>query len=208
MKINLTDIPVYIINLDKDVDKLASATSVLKHIGFKDIRRFPGYQIDTPKLGCATSHNALLQILSGHDMPVIVVEDDINVNYGYTKEFDIPDDADAVYLGVSKYGLYHGKGFRRISAEVYDENLYRLYNMLGAHAILYLNNTYPAFLTNATKAMMDIQDNQDKARASTMKFFNVYALDRPMFYQDNYNKLNTNFSISKYHSVVDKRHSI
>lgn len=208
MKLNLLNIPVYIINLDKDKDKLVSAKSILKHMGFKDIRRFPGYQIDIPKLGCATSHNALLQILSEHEMPVIVVEDDINVNHGYQTEIEIPEDADAIYLGISRYGLYGNRGIRKISAEFIDHNLYRIYNMLGAHAILYLNNTYPQFLTQATAAMMKIPDNQDKARASTMKFFNVYALNRPMFYQDNYNKFDTNFVLSNHKQIVGREDSM
>lgn len=208
MKLNLLNIPVYIINLDKDVEKLAAATSVLKRIGFKDIRRFPGYQIDTPKLGCATSHNAMLKLLSEHKMPVIVVEDDINMSHGFIKEFEVPDDADAVYLGISRFGLYNNKGTKRISAERYNHDLYRVYNMLGAHAILYLNNTYPEFLEQATRFQMEMLDNQDKARASTMRFFNVYALDKPVFYQDNYNKPHTHFSISRYHSVVDRKKAL
>lgn len=205
MKINLPSVPVYIINLDKDTDKLKSATSALQNLGFTDIRRFPAYDIATPKLGCATSHNALLSMLSDHDMPVLVVEDDIEMNYGAIREFDIPEDADAVYLGVSRFGLYNNRGTRKISAERHDEHLYRIYNMLGAHAILYLNNSYPKFLVQATSKMMEVADNQDKARAGTLKFFNVYALDKPIFYQNNYNKLNTNFNISKYHARFGKK---
>lgn len=204
MKINLLNIPVYIINLDKDKDKLLSATAALRQIGFKDIRRFPGYQIDTPKLGCATSHNALLQIVSEHDMPVLVVEDDIAINHGYQVEIDIPDSADAVYLGISKFGLYDNHGTRKISAEYYDSELYRIYNMLGAHAILYLNNHYPKFLVDETQKQIDVQDNQDKARARTMHMFEVYALNAPMFYQNNYNKPHTNFMMRRYKMIVGR----
>lgn len=204
MKISLKDVPVYIINLDEDSHKLTSTMKVLAKAGFEDIRRFPGYKIDTPKLGCATSHNALLKVLSKHDMPVLVVEDDINISTMYD-EIEVPDNADAVYLGISKFGLYGGRGTKKISAERVDQNLYRVYNMLGAHAILYFNNRYPDFLIGATQTMMDIADNQDKARASTQKFFHIYALDKPMFYQDNYNKPHTKFVISKYHSVVDRK---
>lgn len=208
MKLNLLNIPVYIINLDKDKEKLESATSILRHLGFKDIRRFAGYDISTPKLGCATSHNALLQILSEHDMPVIVVEDDININYGYKTEIEVPDDADALYLGISRYGLYGSHGIRKVSAEFINHDIYRIFNMLGAHAILYMNNSYPKFLSQATSAMIEIADNQDKARASTMKFFNVYALNKPMFYQDNYNKTDTNFILARHKNIVGRKDSM
>lgn len=208
MKIDLRKVPVYFINLDAHAEKRERMERLLTKLGFVDIRRFPGADIKTPKLGCATSHNAILQIISSHDGPVLILEDDLSATPLQPLELDIPDDADAVYLGISKYGLYRGTGHLKVSAQKYDERFYRIYNMLGAHAILYLNNDYSKFLTKATNFMMSIEDNQDKSRASTMKFFNIYALNRPMFYQDNYNKTNTNFVLSRYESVVGKELSL
>lgn len=198
MKINLLDIPVIFINLDKDKDKRKAVESMLKAAGFKTIIRFPGYEIKTPKLGCATSHNAVLQKLISKKMPVLVLEDDVIITEDFEPEIEVPEDADAVYLGISRFGLYNNIGTSgKVAAERYDDKLYRIYNMLAAHAILYLNNEYPEFLKRATDFMISIQDNQDKARASTMKFFNVYAFSLPFFHQGNYNVRATKFDLSK-----------
>jgi hypothetical protein len=209
MIIDLTTVPVYIINMDKDSEKLESATRNLLELGFTDIKRFPAQQIKTPKLGCATSHNELLKIISVESGPVLVVEDDIAISGNRNMEIYIPDDADAVYLGISMYGLYGGRGTRKVSAERISPDLYRLYNMLSAHAILYLNNEYSKFLVKSTEFMMSIKDNQDKSRASTMKFFKVYALNRPMFYQSGKYEHVTNIKLDSYRkNIVDKHDSM
>lgn len=208
MQIDLRQIPVIYINLDKDIEKKEKIEKQLNDAGFTNVIRFAGYEIDTPKLGCATSHNDLLGIISKYNMPVLVLEDDVVMTKSFNPIIDVPKDADAIYLGISKYGLYNGHGQKKISAERYDDNLYRIYNMLGAHAILYMNKAYPKFLKQATSFMMDIEDNQDKARATTMKFFKVYGFDYPMFFQNNYHKIATKFRISEYHGTKGKRHAL
>lgn len=195
MKINLLEIPVYYINLDKDKRKREAMEDMLHSAGFKNVIRFPGHYSSVPKVGCATSHNNLLSYLKDVQMPALVLEDDVVLTRAFTPEIEIPDDAEAVYLGISQYGLYKGSGSYKISVSRHDDNFYRLYNMLGAHAILYNSQDYVAFLERATAFMLSIQDNQDKARANTMKFFNVYGANIPFFYQDNYNKAHTNFTI-------------
>lgn len=208
MKINLLEIPVYYINLDKDKEKRDRMESMLEEAGFKNIIRFPGHYIATPKVGCATSHNNLLSYIKDAKMPILVLEDDVVLTDDFTSEIEIPDDSEAVYLGISKYGLYSGSGKHRVSISKYDDNLYRIYNMLGAHAILYLDSNYVTFLERATSFMLSIQDNQDKARANTMKFFNVYAMAKPFFYQDNYHKENTLFNLNTYKHAHGKKHSL
>lgn len=73
--------------------------------------------------------------------------------------------------------------------------------MLGAHAILYLNPDYVKFLAQATSLMVRLKDNQDKSRAQTMKYFNVYAMNNPMFYQEGKHEKVTKKSISQMNVV-------
>ena len=202
MKINLLTVPVYYINLDKDTQKAEKLEALLYDIGFTYVERFPGTQIATPKVGCATSHQAILDELKDHDGPFIVLEDDASLAK-LQKEIDVPDDADAVYLGNSRFGLYNNYGHLKVSAEKFDDKLYRVYNMLGAHAILYLNNSYPEFLAKSILFNIDIKDNQDKVRASTMKYFNIYALDTPIFYQEGKHEKVTRVKMSKL-NLVDR----
>jgi hypothetical protein len=181
--LDLTKIPVYYINLNKDVEKKEKIESLLHELGFKNVNRFPGVLSDIKRVGVAESHNQLLNYLKTKKLPCIVFEDDISV-FDFKKEIEIPVDADAYYLGNSAFGLYNGVGKRKISISKYDQNSHRVYNMLAAHAILYLNPDYVSFLAQATRFNLSIKTNQDKARAETMKYWNVYASTRPLFYQN------------------------
>lgn len=206
MKINLLKVPVYYINLDKDIEKAEKLESLLYDMGFEQVERFAGTQIATPKVGCATSHQAILEQLKDQPAPFIILEDDASLAK-IQKEIDVPDNADAVYLGNSRFGLFDNYGQLKVSAERFDDKLYRVYNMLGAHAILYLNNSYPDFLAKAIPFNIDIKDNQDKVRASTMRYFNVYALDTPIFYQEGKHEKVTRVKMSKL-NLVDKTRAV
>lgn len=197
MDIDITDIPVYYINLDKDVEKRDRLEQNLANLGFKNVNRFAGHYSSERAVGCATSHNLLLHELKNMETPFLVLEDDVEV-YKFKKIIkNVPDNAEALYLGNSVFGLWGPKGEPRIAADKVDNDIYRVYNMLGAHAILYLNSDYVKFLARATDLMVNLKDNQDKSRAHTMRYFDVYALNNPIFYQAGKHEKVTKVSISK-----------
>lgn len=201
MEINLYEVPIYYINLDKDVEKRERLEATLFDLGFENVYRFAGHYSKERSVGCATSHNALLNELKDIDTPFLILEDDVQPAHFKSLIRNIPEDADALYLGNSAFGLWGPKGTKQIAAEQVSPHLYRIYNMLSAHAILYLNNDYVKFLAKATSLMVDLKDNQDKSRAQTMKYFNVYALNKPMFYQEGRYAQVTNVSISRLNRV-------
>ena len=208
MKINLLNLPVFYINLKKDKQKSIETVEVLKSLGFTNINRFDAILGETKKEGCAKSHQALLKELD-IDGPFIVFEDDIESNGSFNPVIEVPDDADAVYLGISAYSLDNGITGQSLVADKIDDNLYRIYNMLAAHAILYLNKDYYKFLAKAIQAMINADRNQDNARAETMKYFNVYAFRHPFFYQGDKHKPVTRFDLetakpAPYGKVVPK----
>lgn len=196
MKINILEIPVFYINLKKDVEKNKSTLQTLKRAGFKNINRFDAILGDAKKDGCAKSHQAFLKEID-IDGPFIVFEDDIELNGYFDPIIELPDDTDALYLGLSRFSLINGRTDRNLIAERVDEDIYRIYNMLAAHAILYVNKEYYKFLGKAIQAMLDVNRNQDNARAETMKYFNVYALNTPLFYQGGKHEPVTKFVLSK-----------
>jgi hypothetical protein len=202
--VNLLDVPVYYINLKRDTEKSKMLESKLLKLGFKNINRFDGIENEVKKVGVALSHNALLKQLSDKDTPFIIFEDDIDV-VSFFPTISVPTDADAFYLGNSAFGLYSGVGQKKISLEHYEEDVYRVYNMLAAHAILYLNREYVKFLAKATEFSLYVKDNQDKARAETMKYWNVYANDIPMFYQRGVHQQVTSINIANTRSVGPDR---
>lgn len=181
MKIKLTDLPAYYINIDPI--KAAATENLLKSLGFKIITRFPGIKKDPKREGVAQSHKLMLEHLSNAELPAIVFEDDISV-YKFADNIEVPEAADAMYLGNSCFGLYNGIGRKRIAVEPYNSDTFRIYNMLAAHAIVYLNKDYVDFLNKAIEFNISVKTNQDKARAETMKYWNIYARKQPMFYQN------------------------
>lgn len=202
--IYLPDLTAYYINLDRDVEKSENVEKTLNDLGFKSVKRFAGIEEEIKKIGVAKSHNLLLKKLSKEKAPFIVFEDDI-LPSRFDPHLKVPKNADAYYLGSSSYGLYSGVGRRKISLELYEDKTYRIYNMLAAHAILYLNTDYVKFLAKATEFSVYIRDNQDKARAETMKYWNVYAGERPMFYQSGTHGPATRVGITNTMSVGPER---
>jgi len=194
MRINILNIPVFYINLKRDVQKNKETLEILKAAGFTNINRFDAILGGAKKDGCAKSHQQLLKELE-IDGPFIVFEDDIEITNDFNPVIDIPEDSHAVYLGLSKFGLSNGKTDKEIVAEKINDDIYRIYNMLAAHAILYLKKDYYKFLSHAIQAMLDEDRNQDNARAETMRYFKIYALNKPLFYQGGKHKDVTKFHL-------------
>jgi GR25 family glycosyltransferase involved in LPS biosynthesis len=210
MKIDIREIPTYYINLDDHVEKRKSTEKVLDSLGFKDVTRVPGVLNANSRLGCTLAHSKALETaLESSKGPFLVLEDDILVRNKSTV-FDVPDTADALYLGISRWGLYNGKGHRQISVEKHDDSIYRLYNMLSGHAILYFNEDYAKLLLKSYKFYELTSDVQDKANAELMKYYEVYGLTNPVFYQEGINEKETNFALpgpkafDKFHSMLLK----
>jgi hypothetical protein len=182
-RIDIRSLPVYVINLKDNPTKRLAIEKQLKAFGFTDITFFAGIRNPIKKVGVAISHNKLLRQLTDAELPCLVLEDDVSI-WDKKEYIDVPADADAYYLGNSAFGLYGGSGKKKIALDRFDNQTFRIYNMLAAHAIVYLNRRYIDFLEQATAFQLSIKDNQDKARAETMKYWKVYAAQRPMFYQN------------------------
>lgn len=204
MKINLLDIPVFYINMKKDVDKKKHIEKQLKDVGFKNVTRIDAVEDKkNGKVGLSKSqHKALSQIPA----PFIILEDDADPKQ-FKSVIEFPDDADAVYLGNSNWGFQSGHaGFylKYERAPGYG-NIFRIYNMLSSHAILYLSDEYVSMCKRTTKYCAEKYAlPMDVPFAMIQRFFNVYALNEPAFIQKNYESkmssapLYTNKRITEY----------
>lgn len=189
MKLN--EIKTYYINLDKDEEKRESMEHMLSGLGF-NYERFPGVEA---KWGCEKSHHKLLS--EGLKVPFIVLEDDCALN-NQVSELGVPDDIDFVYLGISACGYYNGNISGVLYKQVTNE-IVKVYNMLSTHAMLYLSDNY-ANMVKDVAYYCGYKSNQhfDKSIAEMAKYYEVYALSNPMFYQDNYNKEYTCHNLTQY----------
>jgi hypothetical protein len=190
---DIRTIPVYYIAMpdadDSDIRELLLSS------GFHDIRKSDGVPHHVKAIGVAKAHMAALdKALSECRGPFIILEDDVLINK-FDPDLPVTNDMDAVYLGVSEWGLKDGHGQRKIAVLKENNGFYRALNMLAAHAILYLNQDYARFLLKNIPIFIEMGTNQDKMRAETMKYWNVYAKKVPVFYQSGKYEKFTNFSL-------------
>jgi hypothetical protein len=216
MKINLSSLKTYLINLEKHTEKKDNAIAALNSVGITDISVFKAFEENPSRVGLSMSFREIFKQINGHEDPVLICEDDIKLNSLFSlSEIEIPDDADALYIGIDRNGRIpfinpyvdrfgpnyleardKQKEGRRIVVKKINEDVYRAYNMLAAHSIIMINKDYTNFLENALEIPILNGGHQDLVRATTMPYFKVYALSVPVFYQEGPNEISTNVVIS------------
>jgi hypothetical protein len=201
MIIELNKLNSYFINLDEHPERAASASSAIKECGLTIVNRYPAIAFKPPRTGLALTFMNLFEEISDHPEPVLICEDDIKKNPSFELDrLEIPDDADALYVGITSWGVsttinqYLRKDSpaysaprepdRRIKATRVNQDIFRIYNMLSAHGIIMINPKYTKFLQGALHIALESGGHQDQIRAYTMPYWNIYALDIPMFFQD------------------------
>tara|TARA_B100002019_G_scaffold162679_1_gene140347 strand:+ start:876 stop:1517 length:642 start_codon:yes stop_codon:yes gene_type:complete len=203
--LDLREITAIYINLDSDTERNERMQSMLTEFGFKNVIRLSATEMPNRLAACSQSHyNALQEV----DPPFIVFEDDCLIK-NLNPVINIPDDSDAVYLGISSWGRMNGhSGPCVFYEEVVDfPGISRVYNMLGAHAILYLSKEYVSLCSKISDWYCKEEYHQDIGFAEVQKYYNVYAFDDPIFYQTSSN--GTDQKLSSYPSIefvqYDKR---
>ena len=203
MNLDLREVSAVYINLKKDVKKDFAMKALILDCGFKNTIRVEAEYTPNSLAGCSLSHhNALNEI----DPPFIVFEDDCVVK-NFNSNIEIPDDADAVYLGVSSWGRMNAHSGPFVQYEKVDEKLVRVYNMLGAHAILYLNQEYASMCSRLAQHGYDIADHQDIGFAEIQRYFNVYAFNDPLFYQTSSNGTDQPLTSNPTHELMQPHRS-
>ena len=148
MEINCKDMPVYILNLRDDEDRRQFMSDQMERLGL-NYQFVQAIKCDPSPIGIALSH--LKAIRLNARPPFLIVEDDCQfLEEHFTTEFELPDEADALYLGHSEFGLRDEKdqfGVRwgqqgNTKYRHYDADYLRVFNMLARHAIVYLSERY------------------------------------------------------------------
>ena len=184
MNLDLREIPAIYINLESDVEKNDNMQSMLKECGFENIIRLTAERFpDRPLAGCSLSHyNALHEV----DAPFIIFEDDCQVK-NFRPTVEIPDDTDAVHLGISSWGRMNSHSGPCVQSESLGFGMVRIYNMLSAHAILYIDKEFISMCSCVAYQSYETAEHQDIGFAEMQRYFNVYAFNEPMFYQTSSN---------------------
>ena len=194
--LDLRKIPAIYINLQRDTEKNEYMHDMLTQLGFENIIRVEASEFpDRHLAGCSLSH---FRSLNEVDVPFIIFEDDCRVK-NFTPIIEIPDNADAVYLGISSWGRMNSHSGPFVQYEKVDDNLLKVYNMLGAHAILYLSKEYASLCSKISIHYSHIADHQDIGFAEVQRYYNVYTFNDPLFYQTSSN--GTDQKLTTYPSV-------
>ena len=189
MRYNVKGLKTYYINMDSEPNKKEYTEKVLNKLGFTNYTRFPGV-VDHKFKRAIKSHHKLLS--SDIKVPFTVLEDDILYKETNKFTFDIPDKADALYLGISNLGYcldYTGR-FVMYKPVPNNKDILRVYNMLIAHATVYLTEDYRNMVRRCCEYHLEENPNKafDLSVAEVMKYYRVYALNEPMFCQSGNNK--------------------
>jgi hypothetical protein len=145
--------------------------------------------------------HALYNILQQNlDTPVLILEDDIMFQKNPQLEFDIPDDADAFYIGVAGTSMdFEDTGRNRIidirDYTIYNDTILKVKNMLSTHAILYLGKPYKEKLS---KLILNSNMPCDVDICKLQPLFNIYRLRFPICWQS------TRFNSDKWPEHITK----
>tara|TARA_Y100000114_G_scaffold36710_1_gene32218 strand:+ start:14278 stop:14931 length:654 start_codon:yes stop_codon:yes gene_type:complete len=188
MKIDLRDVTVRWVNVDSDTEKNKMMEELCDRVGFKNASRFSAVTGIDPHEGviageehyrnCAESHFKIYE--ETDSFPLLILEDDVEIEESvFTYNLDnVPDDADAIYLGTS-----HGDG--RYSARDVGNGWMRVERVFATHSILYLNKRICEKVIEVGKHWIyELNRPFDVGFAYHVQpHFNVYSPHIPFFYQ-------------------------
>lgn len=185
-RIQVKDLPVIYIcpgHNSKYIQRGETTLNLLKTIGFKDITHYKSNTNNYPRCLLDATINILENNLN--DSPLLIVEDDI----GWTgvTTVDIPQDADAIYMGISYCGGHPTENTHIYYCDVkpYSNTQCRVYNMLSAHAILYISRKYKqAIIDELRKYSNNPRYHGDVIMSRIQKNYTVYGTLFPIFFQD------------------------
>jgi len=129
---------------------------------------------------------AFIDILEAHmdDEPLLLLEDDVAFVAG-RDDVEIPEGADAVYLGLSIFRgsrtINHSEGLHELSA--FSGTQVRVLNMLATHAIVYVSRAYKQAVVDALKPYLGIDYHSDVLISRLHSSFLILANKKPSFYQ-------------------------
>jgi hypothetical protein len=130
--------------------------------------------------------------------PFLVLEDDCQFVF-HQHVFEFPDDADAVYFGVSRWvyphsyeSLWHRHTQQfhirehRLGDHTLEDSLVKIHGMTSTHAILFCSKIFTNTFLNCAEELLQWQTPHDLIFATLQRqpHFQVYALPVPMMYQD------------------------
>lgn len=200
MKINISSLPVLYINMKDARQRKKNFICWNKDLGFNNVTRIPGIYNDLYYIGLAKAFLRALETgLSAKEEKFIVFEDDAYPTKKFKNTIEVPDNADAIYLGVGPWGFSSDqdpKGGANFNGSVFEEvdgfpEVFKIHSTLTCHAIIYVNKIYVKAALESYKKSIDLGHHGDAQIYFDGLFdkYNIYAVG-PFFYQNDLSKPN------------------
>ena len=188
MKLDYREVPTYYINLDNEPQRIPGTVKALQAAGIQNPIRSSGVSSPVKKLGCSASHHKILADKS-ITLPFTLCEDDLLYTGVNKFVYDLPDDADALYLGPTQWARYMNYIGPFLHYKKTDsEDVVRIYNMLMAHAIVYISDDYRRHAERIARLSMEGKYHIDQGFAEAHRIYNVYSVNKPVFSQGGWNQ--------------------
>lgn len=187
----LTDIPVYYINPDSYKDRKQNINNILLSYGFNFTRVSSN---DTAPARWTRINNGFLKLLDKvQTYPALILEDDATPISTLPLYINIVEEASIIYLGASTYEC--GMNKKPLRIEEYNSQYYRLFNSLGAHAMIIPNKKGADFFRSVLEYSNQVNYFSDYHLAlKSEETLYLTPKDGPYFYQnDGHNEYITKF---------------
>ncbi len=154
---------------------------MLKEIGLKYSRFVSKENSDHTRNIVSRAHrDSCIQASVSNSFPFLLLEDDAKLAIDFPKDLEVCQEADLIYLGLSSYNSGQGN----LKVEDYNEDYYRVFNSLAAHAILIPNIKSAELYIKICEEALSDSNWHDKvlAKYSHDKLF-LTPKNGPIFYQ-------------------------
>ena len=188
MKLQIKDISAVYINPDRFLERRKKIEEWINNVGFLRTCRV-AYDKTFPDRAITMNHahKWALQI-NIHQTPFILFEDDACPMQPFPEYFDVPEEADLIYLGGSTYEA------KPLKIEEYNESFYRVYNMLSFHAVLFPNKrSVEKVISLLEKAIKENKFNDITIANSSKENVFLVPKEGNYFFQDDYTSEVTKF---------------
>jgi hypothetical protein len=186
-KLDLTKVPTTWISLEESGAASTRIAAMLNRYGWENAFWSPGVRVNShdkvPKerlhaIGVAMAHKKTLEA-HRHQLPLLVLEDDVAIESAALATLEsalwLPETADAIYLGFSRYG--------QPEAEAQSATHNRISGMYATHSIVYLSQRYVDHTLKIIDQSIAATLPFDIGLCFTQSFYEVYGLNHAIFYQ-------------------------
>jgi hypothetical protein len=116
--------------------------------------------------------------------PFVMYEDDCSKYRDYPDYIEVPDNADICYIGLSKCSMNNKEWHHASYCTHIDDDVVRVYNMLAMHGIIICSASGALAIQKAVFEGYGRKIIWDIFVAQIQPYYNVYALKKPLVFQD------------------------